>query len=447
MKNELFEFPIQVYGQITKYNDVLSKARCRIFYKYENRNGSYITDEFAEKLLSTLPYTPLKGIYEEDDFTDHGEERDEGRIYGIVPENPNIQWEEHQDEDGVTRNYACADVLLFTAIYKEANEIVGKKQSMEIYGPSIKFHYETFHGQKYFVFDDGCFLGLQVLGDTTLPCFEGASFYTLQKSIEDILQQIKNYQKEDNRKMPNALDSFKLSDDQKYELLWNLLNPKSEEGERQYIYSICAVYDEYALAFQMKEGNYERIYYTKNDETDEVTIDKKEIVYIIEVTQEEKETVETLRKLNGDTYDLVEENLLNANENAQKIVELNDQISTLNQEIENKNNQFNELSEEKSKLENEVESLNSYKLNIENQQKEAVIVEYVGKLSDEVLNTYREKFSEYSVLDLDKELTYELKKANPSFFSLEDSKDNEGMVPKDDNLSGLEAILAKYKNK
>ena len=54
MKVNIKEFPICVYGQIERYNDVLSKARCRIFYKYGNRNGTYITDEFAEKLIASL---------------------------------------------------------------------------------------------------------------------------------------------------------------------------------------------------------------------------------------------------------------------------------------------------------------------------------------------------------------------------------------------------------
>jgi len=128
MDKSIYEFPVAVYGSLEKYNEVLSKARCRIFYKYENRNGTYITDEFAEKLLNSLPYAPVKGIYSvnDDDYTDHGTERDQGRIYGIVPENPNISWEQHIDEDGVTRTYACSDVLIFTALYKEANEIIGK---------------------------------------------------------------------------------------------------------------------------------------------------------------------------------------------------------------------------------------------------------------------------------------------------------------------------------
>ena len=94
----------------------------------------------ADKLISTLPYAPVKGIYNDftEDYTDHGNERDQGRIYGIVPAEPNVSWETHLDEDGVEREYACVDVLLFTGLYKEASKIVGKPQSMEIYERSIK---------------------------------------------------------------------------------------------------------------------------------------------------------------------------------------------------------------------------------------------------------------------------------------------------------------------
>ena len=160
MDKALCEFSVQVYGELNQYNEVLSKARCRIFYKYENRNGTYITDEFADKLLSSLSYVPVKGIYQGEDYTDHGQQRDQGRIYGIVPENPNISWEDFLDDDGITRTYACTDVLIFTALYKEANEIIGKSQSMELYAPSLKYHEAIIHNKRYVVFDDGCFLGL-----------------------------------------------------------------------------------------------------------------------------------------------------------------------------------------------------------------------------------------------------------------------------------------------
>ena len=52
-------FQIQIEGDIKPINEVLSKARARIFYKYLNRNSTYITDEFADKLLKSIPYSPV----------------------------------------------------------------------------------------------------------------------------------------------------------------------------------------------------------------------------------------------------------------------------------------------------------------------------------------------------------------------------------------------------
>lgn len=455
MRKDIREFPICVYGGITKYNEVLSKARCRIFYKYDNRNGTYITDEFAEKLIQSLPYTPVKGIYEfeEGDYTDHGEKRNEGRIYGIVPESPNFAWETHTDEDGVEREYACADVLIFTALYGEANEIVGKAQSMELYEPAIKYHMAIIKGQKYVVFDEGCFLGLQVLGEKVEPCFEGASFYTLQKSIEDTIYKIKQFSKGGQSEMSKI--NFKLSDAQKHDAIWALLNEDyNEENDWVVSYGICDIYDDYALAYNYSEGTYERVYYSKDDETDTISISQKKKCFVVDITEEEKNTLDTLRKLNGDTYELVNANLENAEKNANdvvefsiKIEELNNTISTLNTEITEAQNKIEtadaNYANAQSKIDaltTEVNDLQNYKHNIENQQKEAVVAEYADKLSEEVLDTYKAKLDEYTVLDLDKELAYELKKSNSSVFTSQ----SVGFVPKDQPLDGIEAILSKY---
>ena len=447
-----YEFPVTVYGNLERYNEVLSKARCRIFYKYENRNGTYITDEFAEKLIASLPYAPVKGIYEGEDYTDHGTERDEGRIYGIVPENPNIAWESHLDEDGVTRTYACADVLIFTALYKEANDIVGKSQSMELYGPSLKYHEAIVRGKRYIVFDEGCFLGLQILGDEVEPCFEGASFYTLQLSIQKIFDLIKDY---GGTKMPKF--NFKLSDDQKLQALWALLNPEfNEEGGWVVSCGIASVYDDYALVINYETGDYMRAYYTKNDETDMVEITSQEKCFVIDVTEDEKSTLDTLRRLNGDTYELVSDVLLNAQDNldknsefSAKIEELNGNISTLESEKVNLESQVGEFSAQLEQANNDIASLNEeldslkeYKLNIETQKKEAVFEEYAEALSEEIINTYREKISEYTVEELDMHLAYELKKNNSSIFT---KSSNEGYVPKDVPVEGIAAVLSKYK--
>lgn len=455
------EMPVTIYGNLQKYNDTLSKARCRIFYKYANRNGTYITDEFAEKLLSTVAYAPVKGIYDTDDYTDHGEERDQGRIYGVVPENYNFAWEDHVDEDGVTHTYACVDVLIYTALYKEANEIVGKSQSMELYGPSLQYHEAIVDGKRYIVFDNGCFLGLQVLGNPVEPCFEGASFYALQAKIEDIINQLREY---GGTEMPKI--NFKLSDNEKFDALWTLLNTEfNEEGNWTVTYGISCVYDDYALAINYETAEYERIYYTKNDENNMVEITARKKCYVIDVTEEEKATIDTLRKLNGDTYELVSDTLANAEEIAAqnsefsaKIEELNTQVATFNSEKENFENQISELNSKDEEnvatinaLNEKIETLTSenstlieYKANVEKEQREAIINEYCGKLPEETLNAYREKSSEYSLEELDMRLTYELKKTNPSMFN---KVEEPGFVPKEVPVNGIEAILSKYKNK
>lgn len=455
------EFPITVYGNLTKYSDTISKGRCRIFYKYANRNGTYITDEFAEKLLSTIPYTPVKGIYDnfDEDYTDHGNKRSLGRIYGIVPENPNLQWEKHLDEDGIEREYACVDVLIFTALYEEAGEILGKAQSMEIYEPSIKGSWKIINGRRMFEYTEGSFLGLQVLGEDVEPCFEGAAFFSLYSSLKQLVDEIKEY----TLKLPEINTggqsqmfeklNFKLSDSEKHNAIWNLINPNyNEEGGWTIEYAICDIYDDYALAYNYAEASYERIYYTKNDETNEVSISEKKKVFVIDVTESEMNALNTIRTLNGDTYEKADEVYSQASKvseleeqnstYAQKIEELNENISTLETEKGNFTTQLEEANNTIASLNEEIDSLNTYKANIELKEKEEVISSYTELLSEEILASYKEKISEFTAIDLDKELAYELKKNNVSVFSKEQ---NPGFIPKDEPKTGIEAILSKYK--
>lgn len=455
------EFPITVYGNLTKYSDTISKGRCRIFYKYANRNGTYITDEFAEKLLSTIPYTPVKGIYDnfDEDYTDHGNKRSLGRIYGIVPENPNLQWEKHLDEDGIEREYACVDVLIFTALYEEAGEILGKAQSMEIYEPSIKGNWKIINGRRMFEYTEGSFLGLQVLGEDVEPCFEGAAFFSLYSSLKQLVDEIKEY----TLKLPEINTggqsqmfeklNFKLSDSEKHNAIWNLINPNyNEEGGWTIEYAICDIYDDYALAYNYAEASYERIYYTKNDETNEVSIIERKKVFIIDVTESEMNALNTIRTLNGDTYEKADEVYSQASKvseleeqnstYAQKIEELNENISTLETEKGNFTTQLEEANNTIASLNEEIDSLNTYKANIELKEKEEVISSYTELLSEEILASYKEKISEFTAIDLDKELAYELKKNNVSVFSKEQ---NPGFIPKDEPKTGIEAILSKYK--
>ena len=447
-KDIIKEFSVNVYGNLEKYNQTLSKARLRTFYKYFNRNGSYISDEFAQKLIDSAPYTPIKGIYDNfnDDYSDHGSRREQGRIYGIVPENPNFAWEKHKDEDGIEREYACFDVLLFTALYDEASEIIGKSQSMELYEPSIKGEFQYIEGKKAFVFTDGCFLGLQILGEDVTPCFEGAAFYTFYDTLKKAIEKIEEYNlnshiDEGGKDMPKF--NFKISDSQKYDMLFDLLNTDfNEEGNWIISYSICNIYDEYAIAYNYENNSYERIYYTKDDEKDSVTIDKKETCYIVDVTEEEKKALSTIQALNGGTYIKLDENFVQKQSTEEKISEYEQKIEEQKDTISTLTTERDEAVSKYAVIEEELNNLKEYKLEKEKEEKDAIIDKYSEQLSNEIIQKYTENISEYTAMDLEKDLAYELVQSKPSIFT----KENNPRYRKDEeHLSGITAILEQYR--
>lgn len=448
-----FSFPVQIYGKLEPYNDVLSKGRCRIFYKYENRNGTYITDEFAEKLISSLPYTPVKGIYdnEKEDYTDHGEKRDLGRIYGIVPESHNFAWEEHEDEDGETRIYACCDILAFTGLYAEASEIPDKSQSMELYSPSIDGAWQIIGGKKYFVFSEGCFLGLQILGDDVTPCFEGAAFYSCYTSVYELLNKIKTYELQTNNKGGEKKMSFinyKISDSQKFQAIWSLLNTEyNEEAGWIVTYEICDIYDSYAIVRNYAEQKFERIYYTKDDATDSLEITSKEDCYIVDVNAEEKASLDKAYQNNGSTYAEMDEKveqydtLKQQNEEYElKIVDKDSEISTLTSEKEKIESEYTEAQNTIESLNSQISELETYKKNVEQAEKKAVIEKYSKKLDEATIQKFNEDIEKYTITDLEKELAFSLVNSDTSIFGA----DNGGIIPTNLQPTGIEAILAKY---
>lgn len=252
--------------------------------------------------------------------------------------------------------------------------------------------------------------------------------------------------------------NFKLSDSNNHDAIFALLNPEfNEEGNWTCNYTVVEVSDDCALAYNYEEGCYERVYFTKDEESQAITLGDKVKVYTFAVTEEEKATVDALKALNGDTYELVSENLTNAEQNAAnclefstKIEELNATIATLNTEIESEKAKVEEVNTAyanaqtlNQSLTEENESLKTYKKSIEDQSKEAVVSEYANKLSEEVLDTYRAKFDEYTVEDLDMHLAYELKKTGASLYS----QTSAGCLPKvgSEQRSTVEEIIARHK--
>ena len=245
---------VTLYGNMEQVSDVMSKCRVRIFYKGMNRNRTYISEDFANQLISSLAYVPVKGIFskEDVDFTDHGEDNTDGRIYGIVPADSNFAWEDHMDDDGVVRSYACADVLLFTGLYPEAKLIPTESQSMEIFRGNLKGEWRISEEDKqpYYYFMKGCLVGLQVLGMDTEPCFEGAAFFSHinPDEIKVLVDYIRNTtsKKEEIKTMDKTL--FRISDNQKSMMIESLANPNfNEEGGWVQDRIVIDVYDDYEI--------------------------------------------------------------------------------------------------------------------------------------------------------------------------------------------------------
>ena len=277
--------------------------------------------------------------------------------------------------------------------------------------------------------------------------------------------------------------NYKLSDNAKFNAIWSLLNVNyNEEAGWLVEYDICEIYDSYAVVRNFAEGIFERVYYTKNDETDSVELGERARCYILDVSEAEKAALDALRGLNNGTYEKVDENYsaalsdvetktgelnsaneaLNAktaefdaltetyntekSENETKIEELNTSIATLTTERDDAVSQLNVANNTVTTLTEEVATLNSFKAEIEKKEKEAIVSKYEKLLDADVLATYSAKIGEYAdAKSLDKDLAYELVSTRQSVFTAEGNP-QPAYVPKDNVIgSGLEAILDKYK--
>ena len=156
----------------------IGRLKVRVFTKYGNRNGSYITEAVADQLIksATQGMTPVVGFFDPETQTwasHSGPTLANG--YGYV-ENF-LGWEPFEDTDGVTREYAVFSVVLFTDYYEEAKKIFGQNQSMELDPNSITGDWTIINDQEYFVYTQAKMLGFCVIGEHE-PCFSVSSFFS-----------------------------------------------------------------------------------------------------------------------------------------------------------------------------------------------------------------------------------------------------------------------------
>lgn len=154
----------------------IGRMNVGVFTRYGNRNGSYITDQYAEYLISTAPDRPVVGFFdrESQDWQGHvGPTL--ASAYGYV--DYFVGWQPFTDSDGVEREYAVFSVVLFSDYFEEARHILGKAQSMELDPNSIEGDWANIDDQEYFVYTTGKMAGFCILGDSKEPCFSASAFF------------------------------------------------------------------------------------------------------------------------------------------------------------------------------------------------------------------------------------------------------------------------------
>lgn len=404
-------FVATVYGNLTPLNNsAFSKARLKIFYKGLNRNGSFITDEVAEKLLSTLPGTPVVGNFqgEKDDFEGHMSwAPEELKAYGFVPQDMNFNWEMSLDPDGVYRTYACTDIVLWTGRYPVASRIVGKSHSMELNPETVQGEWIETEDDFYFQFTNAEFFGLCVLGDEYEPCFEGSSFYELHNKKEDkpnfsneVKEMFSLYKKELDTADENQTGGQEMEDNENKPVEEEVTETPAEETPEV---------EETTTPEETKpEG--------EGEETDEGT-----------ETPEETEP-----ETDSDEEDESDEEESEESEEDGEEPDLNSQLAEKDAEI--------------ASLKAELDELNSYKAQKVQEEKEQVIETYSKKLSDEEVENFKNKMDEFATaIELKKEIAiYILDKESEE----QEEETNFSFVKSHtEELKGAEAILARYAKK
>lgn len=415
-------FVATVYGNLVPLNNsALSKARLKIFYKGMNRNGSYINEEIAEKLISTLPGTPVVGYYDsdKDDFLGHVSP-ESNRAYGFVPEEMNFKWEMFLDPDGVYRTYACTDIILWTGRYPIASKIVGKSHSMELNPDTVEGEWVEHDDEYYFEFTNAEFFGLCVLGEEYEPCFEGSSFYEL-------------HQQENNASISKDLKE-----------MFSLYKSTIDSAE------------ENPTGGQEMEDEKLKPQDLDNDSVEEEVKDQEEEVKEEENKPSETEEVKDESSEEGKEEETDEEEKEEEQEEPEQEEEENEEESEETDEPEEEEEEkeevdFNSALAEKDKtiatLEAELKELREYKKAKVNEEKEEVLNTYSNKLTEEEIADFRNKIEDYnSAVELKKDIAVCLLDKQSNEEKIEES--NYALINSRKNtFTGIEAIVAKYANK
>ena len=393
----------------------LNRLKVGVFYKYGNRNGSYIKDDVADMLITsaTKGDTPVVGFF---DPETKGWASHTGptlaSAYGYVEYFDG--WQPFTDSDGVERDYAVFSVVLFTKYFNEANFVVGQNQSMELDINSIEGDWANIGNTEYFVYTKAEIMGLCIIGDHE-PCFSVSSFfaknddtYTSQyEKFSSLLADLKA-KVEEAEKQPIEGGEHQME---------NVVNPEVNEPTPA------------PETFEQEPEIQEPEAPAAEPAVEEPAAEPEQEPVAEEEPAAEPEAEEPAEEPEGEEGEEPEEPAAEEPvvDFEAQIAELQNQLNEMTTNYENAQTRIAELetqitsaSELEASLRGEIATYEAERARLEVEKKNALIDRYANMLDEEDLEEVRAHLDEYSYTDIESKLA--IKFANKQMAGSADNK-------------------------
>ena len=360
----------------------IGRLKVRVFTKYGNRNGSYITEAVANQLIETATQgtTPVVGFFDPETQTWASHSGPTlANAYGYV-ENF-LGWEPFEDTDGITREYAVFSVILFTDYYEEAKKIFGQNQSMELDPASITGDWTLINGTEYYVYKTAKMLGFCVIGEHE-PCFSVSSFFsknddtynTQYEKFSSLLSNLKATVEEAENNQKGGEQP--MNDFENQEVVEQVENPQTVTAEEA---------DTFQVETEVIEPVVEETTEFENSTAEEeTTANESENNFELQTQFDELQA----------SYDELQSNYSNAQS---RIEELEQFQSSANEELET-------LRAQNAQLQTTIQTYEAQITVVENERKETLIQKYEKVLGGEEIAEIREKINDFSFEELESRL-------------------------------------------
>ena len=376
---------------ISESNPNIGRLKVRVFTKYGNRNGSYITEAVANQLIesATQGTTPVVGFFdpETQSWASHsGPTLANG--YGYVESF--LGWEPFEDTDGVTREYAVFSVVLFTDYYEEAKKIFGQNQSMELDPASIDGDWTMIENQEYFVYTKAKMLGFCVIGEHE-PCFSVSSFFSKNDDIyksqyekfSSLLFNLKAQVEEAEKN--NEGGEQPMNEFENQEVVEQVENPQVQEEVQDTFQQTVAVEEEIVETEVTVE---ETIFEEQSTESE------PEVQELVSEEPSEFEVLQTQFNELQESYNELQTNY----EAAQaRITELEQFQTSANTELET-------LRTQNQELQTSLQTYSNQAIEAENNRKIELVKKYEKVMKEEEISDIKEKANDFSYDELESKL-------------------------------------------